>query len=87
MVNPVNIYVFPEIACAQESQQSSPAFFFSLVPKQLNLAPRILTVQVSQVHPPGSQLQAVAEVKVTSALGTCRKILCLRRCFEDADGV
>jgi len=37
--------------------------------------------------PTCSQLQAVAEVKATLALGASRKISCLRRYFEDADGV
>lgn len=65
------------------------SIFFSLALRKQNLAhpyPDSASVLGAPSHPPPSHLQAVVEVKTTWALGAHRKILCLRRYSEDADG-
>lgn len=85
----MTIYVLPEIAWAQASQQLSPACFFSPSAQEAKSSPPVPCCSKcpgwAQL-PTSTQLQAVAEMKATLALGARRKILCLRRYFEDADG-
>lgn len=64
--------------------------FFSLVLRKQNLShpyPDGASVPGALGHPPSSHLQVMVEMKTTWALGAHRKILCLRRYFEDADAV